>query len=278
MSSHGYWIITASFCVALYAGCEKPEESPARVTSAQSQSPPESEVSVPPPLPYEVVEVPNGGRVRGSVRITGPTPNLEDLPVGKDQAVCGETTPNRSLRLGPEGGVEGAIVKLVGITSGTELRPLSGVAEIEITKCRLVPRVLLVPLGSTLEIVNNDSILHDIRAHLGETMLFDVALPIQHFRTQWKLDLPGIVNLASGAGHTWISGHVVVKEHPYYARTDARGYYTIDAIPPGTYDLRVWHELLEGEESVLIIAEDTTATLDFSLEAPPHTDTSGTSR
>lgn len=267
MSSHGYWIITASFCAALYVGCEKADEPPAKPTASQSQSSSESEASIPPQIQYEVVEVPNGGQVRGKVRISGPTPNLEDLPVGKDRGVCGETIPNRSLRLGPEGGVEGAIVTLVGITSGTELRPFPGVAEIEITNCRLVPRVLLVPIGSTLEIVNNDSILHDIQAHLGETMLFDVALPIQHFRTQWKLDRPGIVKLASGAGHTWISGHIVVKEHPYYARTDARGAYTIDAIPPGTYDLRVWHELLEGEESALIIEPDTTANIDFSLEA-----------
>ena len=274
MSSHGYWIITVSFCVALYVGCEKAEESPAKPTSSQSQSSSESEVSVPPQLQYEIVEVPDGGQVRGRVRISGPRPNLEDLPVGKDQEVCGETTPNRSLRLSSEGGVEGAIVMLVGITSGTELRPLSGVAEVEITKCRLVPRVLLVPLGSTLEIVNSDNILHDIQAQLGETMLFDVALPIQHFRTQWKLDLPGTVHLTSGAGHTWMSGHIVVKEHPYYASTDARGAYAIDAIPPGNYRLRVWHELLDGEESVLLIEPETTANVDFSLEAP-DTDAAG---
>jgi hypothetical protein len=268
MSSYGYRIITASVWVALFIGCENAEESPARAISSQSQSSTETEVSVPSQLQYEVVEVPDGGQVRGRVRISGPTPNLEDLLVGKDQGVCGETTPNRSLRLGREGGVEGAVVTLAGITSGVELRPLPGVAKIEITKCRLFPHVLLVPLGSTLEIVNNDSILHDIRAHLGETMLFDVALPIQHFRAQRSLELPGIVNLTSGAGHTWVSGYVVVKDHPYYASTDARGAYTIDAIPPGTYDLRVWHEFLDGEKSVLIVEPETTATVDFSLEVP----------
>ncbi len=277
MSSHGYRIIAASLSVALYLGCEKAEESPVRAISSQSQSSSESEVSVPSQLEYEVVEVPDGGQVRGRVRISGPPPKLEDLLVEKDQGVCGETAPNRALRLSPEGGVEGAIVTLAGITSGVGLRPLPGPAKVEITKCRLFPHVLLVPLGSTLEIVNNDSILHDIRAHLGETMLFDVALPIQHFRAQHRLELPGIVNLTSGAGHIWVSGYVVVKDHPYYARTDARGAYTIDAIPPGSYDLRVWHELLEGEESVLIVEPDTTVTVDFSLEAP-DTDTSGTGK
>ncbi len=275
MSSHGYRIITASLLVALYLGCEKAEESPARPISSQSQSSSESEVSVPSQFEYEVVEVPDGGQVRGRVRISGPPPNLEDLLVEKDQGVCGETTPNRALRLGPEGGVEDAIVMLAGITSGVGLRPLPGAAKVEITKCRLFPHVLLVPLGSTLEIVNNDSILHDIRAHLGETMLFDVALPIRHFRAQHRLELPGIVKLTSGAGHTWVSGYVVVKDHPYYARTDARGAYAIDAVPPGTYDLQVWHELLEGEESVLIVEPAATATVDFGLKAPA-TDTSGT--
>ena len=182
--------------------------------------------------------------------------------------MCGETAPNRSLRLGSGGAVENAVVSLGGIARGKELQTLTRVAEIEIVKCRLVPRYLLVPIGSTLEIVNSDPILHDMQARVGETLLFDVALPIRNFRIHERLDYPGVVKLASGAGHTWMSAYVVVQEHPYYARTDARGAYTINAIPPGTYQLRVWHELLVGQGSSVIIESGATATADFTLEAP----------
>jgi hypothetical protein len=168
--------------------------------------------------------------------------------------------------LGSGGAVEDAVVSLAGITKGKALQPLARVAQVEIVKCRLIPRHLLVPLGSTLEIVNSDPILHDIKARIGETSLFDRALPIRQFRIHEKLDYPGIVALSSGAGHTWMSGYLVVQEHPYYAKTDARGAYTIDAIPPGTYELRVWHELLAGQESSVTIESGATATVDFEID------------
>jgi hypothetical protein len=234
----------------------------------QSPNTGEGTVSVPPVPEYEVIEMDNGGRVRGRVRLSGRAPILEDWSVEKDQGVCGTTTPNRSLRLGSGGAVENAVVSLAGITKGKPLQPLARAAQVEIVKCRLVPRHLLVPIGSSLEIVNSDPILHDIHARVGETKLFDRALPIRQFRIHEKLDYPGIVALSSGAGHTWMSGYIVVQEHPYYAKTDTRGAYTIDAIPPGTYELRVWHELLAAQESSVIIEPGLTVTADFELDPP----------
>jgi hypothetical protein len=40
-------------------------------------------------------------------------------------------------------------------------------------------------------------------------------------------------------GAWWIS-----QEHPYYALTDTHGAYTLDDVPPGTYNLEAWHETL----------------------------------
>lgn len=264
-SRRGAWLCALGHCLALSVGCETTENAALEEAAPESQSSAENTGSGPPTLPYEVVDVDDGGRVRGKVQISGEVPILEDWLVEKDQGVCGETVPNRSLRLGAGGGVQNAVVSLQGITQGKELQPLSRVAEIEIVKCRLVPRHLLVPVGSTLEMVNSDPVLHDIQARVGETLLFDTALPIRQFRIHERLDDPGIVTLASGAGHTWMSGVVVVQAHPYFARTDAGGAYTIDDIPPGTYQLRVWHELLVGEESSVTVESGATATVDFAL-------------
>lgn len=267
--SRGAWLCAIGLCVALHNGCETTENASVEEASVQpTPSTGEGAASVPSVPKYEAIEMDNGGRVRGRVRLSGRAPNLEDWLVEKDQGVCGTTTPNRSLRLGSGGAIENAVVSLAGITKGKPLQPLARVAQVEIVKCRLIPRHLLVPMGSTLEIVNSDPILHDIKARIGETSLFDRALPIRQFRIHEKLDYPGIVTLSSGAGHTWMSGYIVVQEHPYYATTDARGAYAIDGIPPGTYELRVWHELLAEQVSSVTVEPGTTATLDFELDSP----------
>jgi uncharacterized protein (DUF2141 family) len=44
--------------------------------------------------------------------------------------------------------------------------------------------------------------------------------------------------------HSWMIGWVVVAAHPYYAITGADGQFSFDNLPPGKYDLHVWHERL----------------------------------
>jgi Polysaccharide lyase family 4, domain II len=46
--------------------------------------------------------------------------------------------------------------------------------------------------------------------------------------------------LSSAAGYFWMRGYLFVDDHPYYARTDANGAFTLDAVPPGKYELVCW--------------------------------------
>ena len=83
----------------------------------------------------------------------------------------------------------------------------------------------------------------------GSATIFNLALPVQGFRIRRRLDDPGLVSLKCDAGHTWMSGFIVVQEHPYYALTTADGAYLIGDVPAGEYRLRTWHEWL-GESEV----------------------------
>jgi hypothetical protein len=217
--------------------------------------------------PYEVVELSSVGAVRGTVRLVGDAPKLSPITVSKDEDVCGPRMPDISLQLGTGAAVEGAVVSLVGVSRGKAVRPLNGPAELELIKCNAVPRVQIVPVGTILEIVNSDPILHDLYGSIGPREdLFHVALPVQLFRARVNLDRAGLVHVTCGAGHPWMSAHIVVHEHPYAALTNARGTYAISDIPPGSHVLRVWHELLGQMESPVTIEAGTTATLDFELK------------
>lgn len=142
-------------------------------------------------------------------------------------------------------GVANAIVYLEGIRSG---KPMTRRSSYVMTQknCEFVPHVVLVPLGERLEIVNFDPILHNVHALDSEAepkTLFILAQPVKNLRTKTRpMTRAGIISVQCDAGHPWMSATVKVIEHPYHAITGSDGSFRLEDIPPGTYQLRLWHE------------------------------------
>ena len=56
-----------------------------------------------------------------------------------------------------------------------------------------------------------------------------------------------------------MKGWWIVAETPYTVISDKDGNYSIADIPPGTYTLKLWHEVLgESEQTVVIKANEST--------------------
>ena len=61
--------------------------------------------------------------------------------------------------------------------------------------------------------------------------------------------------------------YLFVAEHPYDTVTDDAGQFVIDGIPPGTYTLRVWHELLGSSERKVTVEAGKATSVDLALQA-----------
>lgn len=203
-----------------------------------------------PPTPptYEEIEVEGGGTIRGIVRLAdGPT-GLEDFPVTKNADVCGVTKPSPRLRVGENLGIRDAVVMIEGIARGKAMGR-DTVPLLAQHDCEYVPHVLLLQGGESLEIVNDDPVLHNVHGYerRGERWrtIFNIAQPVQGQRvhiSERRFRAPGLVQATCDGGHAWMSAYVVVTEHPYYSLTDARGEFILEDVPPGSYTLRLWHE------------------------------------
>jgi hypothetical protein len=209
--------------------------------------------------------VPNGATFTGIVRLAGSLPEPRRVVAAKDVETCGDTLAVHDLVVGSSKGVLNAIVIIEGITSGKPLPP-SDSLYLANRGCQFEPRVQVVPVGTRLEVRNDDPILHNTHAYMGDTeSLFNIALPIKELRVKKELSKPGIVRLECDAGHTWMRGYVLVTEHPYAAVTDENGAFTISDIPPGTYTVRVWHETLGTQTRQVAFRPSETATMEFDL-------------
>ena len=133
--------------------------------------------------------------------------------------------------------------------------------------CRFAPHVLVAEVGQSIEIHNSDPILHNAHAWVGKETLFNVNLaPDEMIRR--PLTRPGMIYFTCDMRHTWMSAYVAVADHPFQSVTDAYGEYQIDELPPGTYNLRVWHEELGMREHPVTIEPGGVATVDFTYPVP----------
>ena len=104
----------------------------------------------------------------------------------------------------------------------------------------IVPHVLVVPVGSRVSFRNDDPIFHNIFS-LSKPNEFDTGLYKQGATYTETFRHLGAVQLLCNI-HASMFGFVVVVDTPYYAESEASGAFNIKGVPPGEYELQVWHE------------------------------------
>lgn len=212
---------------------------------------------------YTGTEVTDGGAIAGYVVAHDPPRPRRDYPVTTDRRVCGDHVPDESLLISKEGRVANVVVSIEGIRKGKpvdqRIRPRLAAAG-----CRFVPHVLAVSVGQKIVIYNGDPLLHTVRAVMDpHTTVFDVSLPVQNQKIPKLIRSPGIMKLDSGAGHVWMSGWILAFNHPYFAVTGDDGTFSIKGVPPGTYEIRAWHEVLGTQIAKVTISPGATSEVVF---------------
>jgi plastocyanin len=104
----------------------------------------------------------------------------------------------------------------------------------------LIPHVLAVPAGSTVQFPNDDPISHNLFS-LSPNNSFDLGLYRKGAGKAHKFDATGVVNVYCNV-HPNMSAVVHVMSSPYYTFADPSGNYAIGDVPPGKYRLTAWNE------------------------------------
>ena len=131
------------------------------------------------------------------------------------------------------------------------------------------PDLLVIPVGSTVEFPNSDSVSHQIYS-FSPAKRFQLPLyrgkpyPPVHF------DQPGVVTLGCNI-HDQMLAYLLVTDAPWYGRTNQSGGWSTE-VPRGRYRVELWHpRLREGEHDVereLTVEEGDRADLTLRLTRP----------
>ncbi len=204
---------------------------------------------------YEEGEVKDGGSVVGQVTFTGTAPPSERLVVSTDTEVCGKETLSRALLVGADGGVKNAVANLRRIPRGKKWEDRE--YTLGQSACRFEPHVLLFRDDADLHILNGDRIAHGVRSY-GRDSVFNVGQPkfvekllVENFTA--RVSEQKVIRIGCDL-HPWMKSYIVLQKHPYYALSDDSGSFQLTDVPPGQYELELWHETL-GERVKKITVE-----------------------
>lgn len=204
---------------------------------------------------YQVIPVTNGGTISGTVKWTGMQPKPLLMPITKNPAVCdpsnAKVRDSERLIIGPNGGVENAVVFVKNIGKGKAMDLPEARSSLNQKTCRYEPHILLVPNNADLRMKSSDPILHNI--HMSGAAFYNLPFPLEGREIKRPMRKAGVVELKCDAGHVWMNAEILVVEHPYYAVTDERGDFKLTQVPPGDYEIVTWHEgwTIVREETVM---------------------------
>jgi len=104
------------------------------------------------------------------------------------------------------------------------------------------PRVVAVNAGSAVRFHNRDHVYHNAFS-VSPAKRFDLGKYPPGAVNRVTFDEPGVVNLFCDI-HPGEAAWVFALPHRFYARPNREGAFALPWLPPGTYQVRLWHPTL----------------------------------
>jgi hypothetical protein len=234
-------ICVTGAAVALSAGCNAPRGDAAAAETAGRDSLHSDSAGGLVVAPTTRYVTTSGGRA--AIVISLPADST-DKAVRPDTSSCGIASSAQPA--------SDAVVWIEGIREGKPL-PEDRRYELISAGCGLTPRVQGVVVGGTIDVVNDDAVIHRLiflRAGTNDTLQ---TMPFTNdgevVATERLTKTPGIIEVRC-AEHPQERAYIGVFDHPYFGIGSAGKPVTLDSIPPGNYRVFAWREGMAAPTAV----------------------------
>jgi plastocyanin len=125
------------------------------------------------------------------------------------------------------------------------------------------PHVLAVLVGTTVDFLNSDAVLHNVFTPDACADKFNLGTWPKGQIKSYEFKKECAAALLCKV-HPEMEAFVVVVPTPYFAVTKADGSYRIADVPDGSYTVKVWHPKLKATQKSVTVAGATAAEFEIS--------------
>ena len=186
-----------------------------------------------------------GGTVKGVVKFDGKQAKRKPIRMGADKfcdgAHKGAAAQEELYVFGDDNTLQNVFV---WVSKGLEGQSFAadGKATIDQQGCVYIPHISGVVVDQELDILNSDNTLHNVKVNSKNNGSFNEGMPVKGMVLTKKFSKPEMPVAFKCDVHPWMGAFVHVVEHPFFAVTGQDGSFEIQGLPPGEYELSVWHE------------------------------------
>ncbi len=232
---------------------------------------------------YEVAKVTKGATITGSIEFLGIPPTPKRFEVKKNPEICGAERWLTKVEAN-NNHLKGAVIVLRGIQKGKAFEAKSFGGDppnegkfhysegdklsltVQTKSCNFGPYTGVLTSQDLVRVGNQDSIKHVLHSYAVRGRKAAILIlrsvhnrdifpgsEIEVEFTNKHLQHSSVVAITCDR-HDFMENRFYVVDNPYFSISDQDGLYTIDQVPPGNYELVVWHPVL-GEKKQEITVE-----------------------
>lgn len=129
-----------------------------------------------------------------------------------------------------------------------------------------VPHVLPVVVGTTVDFLNSDQMLHNVFTPDKCANKFNLGTWPKGEVRSFTFDKVNCAPVLLCNVHPEMEGFVVVLQNPYFAVTDKTGLFSIPGVPEGKYTVKVWNRKFLDAAQEVSVPKEGTAACDIALK------------
>ena len=129
-----------------------------------------------------------------------------------------------------------------------------------------IPHVLPILVGTTVDYLNSDEVLHNVFSPDNCADKFNLGTWPKGQTRSYTFKNPGCVPVMLCNVHPEMEAYVIVVQTPYYGVSAKDGSYEMKNVPPGKYELKIWHEKLKGSSVAVEVPEQGQVVVDFEIK------------
>jgi hypothetical protein len=220
---------------------------------------------------YDVVEVKNGGIIKGKITFSGKDTPPQKYTITKDTEICGTGEREIDYVEVNNGVLANVVVYVDKVKSGKAFPDDIGDLTVDQNGCEFKPFFGVMVNEKNLVAKNSDAVAHNIHTYeligRAKKTVTNVSQPDKGSVVTKEIKLKrGTAMKMECDQHDFMHGFVFVAKNPYFAVVDADGSFEITDVPAGKYKVKAWHGTLKDQKAKTEVTAGGTTEVNFQFK------------